>query len=578
MSLHHRFFAPTDVVSDLQWAKARLLDPSAPDDERSHGRVHDLELMRRWSGSGRRPARGGLFCQVIFGPIEPLSCACGALRGRAHDGETCAECSVLCTTAALRSRRHGHIEVRGVLHPALVPRIAETLRLPPGQVWSIARAEAWLGSDGVHVVADGDDPPDGAATGPEALRDALLRAGADALAEVAVLQAIPVPPPSLRPFTGALSKAMIDPWIGPLNEAWRGLLIEAGQQQRLAEIAPPMFVHDAQRKVQELFATVVRMTVSPPPPAPPWPASRAPATPLPLQPTPENIPEGLSTDIVSVLFVDEDRLFIQRPRGSWLVTTKGETLAQFPTCGRIATSVHGSRIRMSSWIGQEWDWLPDGAEPDVPQTSLAVLDLDTGRYLTDYPTDLPQRILENHQPEDLVAGSAGGEDESIPLRWGGDRPGVLAATRDGCFAWVGEGDDVAVLDLDTGAPVLDPVMQGYFTEDDPVLSLSSDEEAVRSDGDGHETATALGITPDNGLRLLHDTGVVSDGERLWFRIDAMILAAGFSPSADGLAVAVGDEIVLLSVAADPAVRGRFPAPGREDAGEGSPSEDDSNDD
>ena len=35
VSIHDHFFAPSAVVADLHWVRARLLDPAASDDERS---------------------------------------------------------------------------------------------------------------------------------------------------------------------------------------------------------------------------------------------------------------------------------------------------------------------------------------------------------------------------------------------------------------------------------------------------------------------------------------------------------------------------------------------------------------
>jgi hypothetical protein len=195
--------------------------------------------------------------------------------------------------------------------------------------------------------------------------------------------------------------------------------------------------------------------------------------------------------VCALFFVDDHRLFVQRAQRSWLVTTQGAPLASFPTCGRRATSVHGTRLRMAQWIGDEWDWFDEDAYWDASsgRSNVAVLDLDAGEYLERYPADLPQRLLENAQPEDLVAGDVApvsgsdgersegrrGEPPS-PLRWGGDRPEVVATTRDARFAWVGGGDDGAVLDLDTGIPQIDPVMQAYVDETIPILRLAPDAE------------------------------------------------------------------------------------------------------
>jgi len=564
MSPSARFFTPSDVVADLQWVRTRLLDPDAPAGERSHGRVTNIDMLYRYSGSGRRPERGGIFCQKIFGPVDPLRCACGGLSGEAHAGDTCERCGVLCTAADVRQRRHGHLEVAGLLHPALVPVVADILRRSPDEVRALARCRAWLDGDTVHMLDDIESCEDETTTGPAAIAAALVRAGADpALVDVAILRAVPVPPPGLRPFAAGLGPAMVDPWIGPLNEAWRTFLLAANQQLRLLEIGAPPIIHmHAQRRTQELFESLVQWTAAPPAITRPWPDPAPLAAPIQLMALPERLPDDVGTAIVGLVFVDDARLFIQRPHGAWLVTLAGDVLASFPACGRIATSVHGSRLRMPASIGHEWDWYGQDEYWDAKsgRASVAVLDLATGEFLATYPADLPLRLLEHDQPEELVATGVAGDVLATTLRWGGDRPQVLATTADARFAWVGEQDSTAVLDLDTGFPQLDPVMQSHVDDEEPVVRLSPDAETVRDEADAGETATALGITPQQQFRVLHGTGVVSDGERRWFRVDAMILAAAFSPAADRLAIATDDEIVVITVSDRPAIVARFAAP------------------
>ncbi|MDI1442638.1 hypothetical protein [Polyangium sp. 6x1] len=572
MSLRDRFFSPSDVVADLQWVRKNLLDPTAPEDIRSHGQVTSIDLARRWSNSGRRPARGGIFCQRIFGPVSRFRCACGALCGEEHAGETCEKCGVLCSTPVLRERRHGHVLVAGVLHPALAPLVADVLRLSADQVRAIARCEAWLDGDTVRPAEGMDTHENADATGPSALEAALVRAGADpALVAEVVTSAIPVPPPGMRPFYADLGPAMIDPWIGPLNEAWRAFVLAAQSQRKLVEQSPPpILLMSQQRTVQELFEALVQATVAPPAATPPWPAPKPISSPVRLVGAPGCLPEDVRTDVAGLFFVDDEQLFVQRPHGSWLVTTRGDVLAHVPSCGRIATSVHGSRLRMAQWIRNAWDWFGKDEYWDAVsgRASVAVLDLDTREYLDTYPADMPERLLEHDQPEDLVVGSVAGDGASqaspvrpAPLRWGEDRPAVLASTRDGRFAWVGEWDSTAVLDLDTGIPQLDPVMQSDAHADDLVVHVSPDGPDVHDVADAGEMATAMGLTPQNRFRFLHATGVVSDGEKPLCRINAMIHAAAFSPAADRIAIATGDdEIVVISVGDAPAILSRFAAP------------------
>ncbi|MDI1428635.1 hypothetical protein [Polyangium sorediatum] len=576
MSLRDRFFSPSDVVADLQWVQKNLLDPAAPDDIRSFGRVTSGDLLRRWSNSRRRPVRDGIFCQCIFGPVSLFRCACGALSGEEHARETCERCGVLCSTPALRERRYGHVQVVGVLHPALAPLVADVLRLSADQVRAIARCEAWLDGDTVRPADEMDTHENHGATGLSALSAALVRAGADpALVAVLITRAVPLPPPGQRPFYADLGPAMVDPWIGPLNEAWLAFVLAAQSQLHLVELAPPpVILMSRQRVVQDLFETVVHATVSPPAAIRPWPEPKPISSPVRLVGMPGRLPEDVGTDVRGLFFVDDVRLFVQRPHGSWLVTTGGDVLAHVPTCGRLATSVHGARLRMAAWMRDAWDWFDKDEYWDAVsgRASVAVLDLDTNAYLDTYPADMPLRLLEHDQPEDLVVGSIAGDASNgsddgaspatrarpAPLRWGGDRPAVLASTRDGRFAWVGEQESTAVLDLDTGIPQLDPVMPSEISAEDPAVCISS--EAPFDEAYAGEMATAMGLTPQNRFRILHGTGVVSDGEKLLFRIDARILAAAFSPAADRIAIATDEEIVLISVSDAPAVLGRFAAP------------------
>lgn len=575
MSLRDRFFSPSDVIADLQRVGARLLDPAAPEGERSHGAVTGSELFHRRHGE-RRPAYGGIFCTRIFGPTTPLRCACGAVSGEERAGALCERCGVLCVPPGLRDQRYGHVVVAGVLHPALVPLVAAALRLSADEVREIARGRAWLDGDTARSIEEAEPHEGSVATGPAALAAALTRAGADAaLVEVTVLRAVPLPPPGQRPFLGGLGPAMVDPWIGPLNETWHQLVQAAPRQLRLRELAAPQVLQwHAQGMVQELFETVVAMTVSPPVVTRVWPEPTPPRAPVRLVGAPGKQPEDAGTAVAGLFFVDDERLLVQRPHGSWLVTRRGEVLARFPSCGRLATSVHGTRLRLSQWIRNDWDWFDQDAYWDAisGRATVAVLDLETGAYLDTYPTDLPLRLLEQTQPEEFIPGSVapdspvGGspEPQPAPLRWGGDRPGVLATTRDGRYAWFGDESGAAILDLETGVPMLDPVTESEVNSDDPLVRLAPDAPDVRDESDAGETATAMGLTPLHRLRILHGTGVISDGQETLFRIDAMIHAAAFSPAADQVAIATdtptGEEIVLISVSDRPAVVGRFTAP------------------
>ena len=59
-----------------------------------------------------KPERGGLFCEVIFGPTKDFQCACSNKSKRSsHPGKKCPVCGVEYTESKVRRERMGHIEL-----------------------------------------------------------------------------------------------------------------------------------------------------------------------------------------------------------------------------------------------------------------------------------------------------------------------------------------------------------------------------------------------------------------------------------------------------------------------------------
>jgi hypothetical protein len=83
-----------------------------------------------WS---RKPERGGVLCQCVFGPVVDLCCVCTKLRGEAVRGQRCAKCGVTVLPASARAERFGHVElVTPLRHPWLPEvQIERVLVLPP---------------------------------------------------------------------------------------------------------------------------------------------------------------------------------------------------------------------------------------------------------------------------------------------------------------------------------------------------------------------------------------------------------------------------------------------------------------
>ena len=93
------------------------------------------EKIREWSAQGRdlndprfkdfgevtkpetinyrtlKPERGGLFCEVMFGPTQDWECRCGKLNKNRHKGQICDKCGVESTRAKVRRERMGRIEL-----------------------------------------------------------------------------------------------------------------------------------------------------------------------------------------------------------------------------------------------------------------------------------------------------------------------------------------------------------------------------------------------------------------------------------------------------------------------------------
>ena len=72
----------------------------------------------------RRPERGGVLCQRVFGPVVDLCCMCTALRGEPARGRTCPKCGVTVLPASARSGRFGHVELAAPLHHPWLPDVS----------------------------------------------------------------------------------------------------------------------------------------------------------------------------------------------------------------------------------------------------------------------------------------------------------------------------------------------------------------------------------------------------------------------------------------------------------------------
>ncbi len=74
----------------------------------SYGEVKSAETINYRT---QRPEKGGLFCEIIFGPVRDYECACGAFKGKRFTGTVCDKCGVEVTSSSVRRERMGHIEL-----------------------------------------------------------------------------------------------------------------------------------------------------------------------------------------------------------------------------------------------------------------------------------------------------------------------------------------------------------------------------------------------------------------------------------------------------------------------------------
>ena len=72
----------------------------------SHGEVTNGETINYRS---LKPERGGLFCEVIFGPTKDYTCSCGYSKKMSRSDKRCEKCGVDITESKVRRERMGHI-------------------------------------------------------------------------------------------------------------------------------------------------------------------------------------------------------------------------------------------------------------------------------------------------------------------------------------------------------------------------------------------------------------------------------------------------------------------------------------
>lgn len=206
------------------------------------------------------PERSGLFCEAIFGEIR--ACPCGlepkedTRKRDVAAGKTCGVCGGRAPLAPDRRRRFGHIALAlPVVHPWLREQMAAAVGISRETLEQVLYGERWI------VVLDGATHPRGTVLGEEAWYALSEELGADAGAtgaaaistllggHRAILQAIPVLPPHLRPMV-PLSGGRLS--TSDVTDLYRRVINRNNRLRRLLELnAPEIIIRNETRMLQE---------------------------------------------------------------------------------------------------------------------------------------------------------------------------------------------------------------------------------------------------------------------------------------------------------------------------------------
>jgi hypothetical protein len=476
----------------------------------SSGKVSSLDTLYRKPGeAGLRGHRDGLFAAKIFGP-EP--------------------------------DRFGHIETAGVVHPSVFPHLVELLQIDTPELVAVARGEKLLRAgkiiDGLLGIEDGDQ------TGPRGLADAVRRLAPDhPLLPLCTITKIPVPPLAARPMCSSGAPEAIDPWIGPVNEAWLQLIEHAYRDLRLREIgAPPIILANEagmlQRALDEVFVRTRRAE-----------AKLVPA-----------MSRGVGEEVLAIAFAGRDRIVIQRGTGVRVVDLSGRELRRTAPSGCTLRGVVGGHLAvfheyhhdLHPSFSEEGLWPSSFVERGAQQVfgEVSVLDVDTGEFLAHAPDSVPRTFVENDQPEDLFLGER-------RLHVGGDRPAAAAYTNDLRFAWIA-GDATEVIALATGLTVLRPA---EVRPEDVAVALDLASGAIVAhewDDTGGGGACAIAFA-DGRWFTFDNYGVLCDH----LGKDAFVIvppppAAAFDPTGKQLAAIFEEELIVVDRETR-TILARFPA-------------------
>src|SRR5574338_659253 len=192
-----------------------------------------------------KPARDGLFCARIFGPIKDYECLCGKYKRMKYKGIVCEKCGVEVTVQKVRRERMGHIELASpVAHiwflKSLPSRIGLMLDMTLRDIERILYFEA-------YVVIDPGLTPLKRLSKRIKLVEAFIDSGNRP--EYMVMTVLPVLPPDLRPLVPLEGGRFA---TSDLNDLYRRVINRNNRLRRLLELnAPDIIVRNEKRMLQE---------------------------------------------------------------------------------------------------------------------------------------------------------------------------------------------------------------------------------------------------------------------------------------------------------------------------------------
>ncbi|MDO8030056.1 DNA-directed RNA polymerase subunit beta' ['Planchonia careya' phytoplasma] len=97
---------PNNSNREYDYFKIRLSSPHEIR-QKSYGEVVNYETINYRTA---KPEKGGLFCPIIFGPVQDLQCICSK-KQTLKKGQICSKCGVEITEQLVRRERMGHIDL-----------------------------------------------------------------------------------------------------------------------------------------------------------------------------------------------------------------------------------------------------------------------------------------------------------------------------------------------------------------------------------------------------------------------------------------------------------------------------------